>query len=204
MNRTRHKKTHHFRSSGDQGFSIIESVVSAVLLVIAATAAFTLFTNTQESFRQARQKDDDQEAINEDLARIESLNRRFVCIEGSCNFIDDEDTDPDEMGYTPPYPVDTYPPGDEFNNKMREFRDVRCDTPIGRPSELIVEFKNKLIGKLSPLPSGITREIDISAASLETPPTPHAYAVIYSRTINNRELVLRRARLVPTVAGWCP
>lgn len=196
-------------AAAEQGFSLVETIVAAVLLAIAATSAFTLFTASQTLFFQGRDKDNDQVAISQDLARIERLNRRFVCSQGSCDFIDTLSpgriNDPTEMEYTPPYPVGTYPPGADFNDKMKTFRDDICAVIPSEPSELVGEFKIKADAALASdpsaaLPAGIERNISINPAAQETPPTPHAYVVIYTR--NNQ--VLRRARLVPTVAGWCP
>lgn len=196
-------------AAAEQGFSLVETIVAAFLLAIAATSAFTLFTTSQALFIQGRDKDNDQVAISQDLARIERLNRRFVCSQGSCDFIDTLSpgriNDPTEMEYTPPYPVGTYPPGADFNQKMTIFRDDRCAAPPSGPSKLVEEFSTKALAILASdptatLPLGLQRELTINPAAQETPATPHAYSVIYTR--NNQ--VLRRARLVPTVAGWCP
>lgn len=182
------------------GFTLIESLVSAVLLVIGATAAFTLFTTSQEIFRQSRLKDSDQVAISEDLARVERLNRRFTCIQGNCELMPNSASDPNELQYTPAYePIGQYPPSQAFNDKMTIFTGL-CSTSAGTASGLATGFIAAAATELGPMGGGLDRVFDVSAAAQETPPTPHAYDVIYRR--NN--VVVRRARLVPTVAAWCP
>lgn len=191
--------------SSNGGFTIVESLVAGILLAVAASAALTLFSASQGMFRQSREKDDAQIAIREDLAIIERLNRRFVCLEGSCDFVADTAADPDEIGYTPPYPVGTYPPGSDYNSKMQVFRDL-CVVSPGSPSGLVDDYVLKVESKLQPMRAGITREISLESAGSETPVTPHAYDVIYRVTdpTTGANRVLSRSRFAPTVANWCP
>jgi prepilin-type N-terminal cleavage/methylation domain-containing protein len=180
------------------GFSLVEVLVAAVLLAVGATVALALFTAANQLFRRGQATDSDQIAISSDLAEIQRRNRRLVCISGSCDLFTSATADPSENDYTPAHPG-VYPPGEVFDDQMALFR-ARCTQPEGAASGLINDFKTKALDTLPAMTNGITRSVDITAPAAETPPTPHAYVVTYSK--NGQ--VLRRMRLVPTAAGWCP
>lgn len=177
------------------GFSLVEVLVAAMLLAISASAALTLFSTSEALFAKGKIQDDDQVAINTDLAEIQKRNRRFTCKEGSCTLVN---SDPNEDQYTPAHPG-TVPPGASFDSKMAAFSS-RCTQPQGQASGLVAEFETTALETLPSMTRGITRTFDINTPSNESPLTPHAYIVIYSK--GNQ--VLRRVRMVPTVANWCP
>lgn len=202
------------------GFSLVEVLVAAMLLAISASAALTLFSVSEALFTQGKTQDDDQ-AINTDLAEIQQRNRRFTCMEGSCTL---SDFDPNENQYTPIHPG-IHPPGSSFEQKQLFFAGKEDSStaraipglcsyyhparfpniPPGTPSKLIEEFNRIALSSLPPMPPEFKRDIDINTPASETPQTPHAYVVIYSKKDdNNNTQILRRARFVPTVAGWCP
>lgn len=182
------------------GFSLVEVLVAAMLLAISASAALTLFSVSEALFTQGKTQDDDQVAINTDLAEIQQRNRRFTCMEGSCTL---SDFDPNENQYTPPHPG-VVPPGDSFINKRDTFFGL-CTQPQAGASGLLKEFKTMALDTLPAMTRGIDRAVDLNTPASETPQTPHAYVVIYSKKDdNNNTQILRRARFVPTVAGWCP
>lgn len=186
------------RFSPQSGFSIVEMLVAALLLAISASAAFTLFSASQTLFKQdVKDRDAEQNAINADLAKIQLRNRRFTCMQGSCTL---SDFDPNEDQYTPDHP-DEVPlaPSDPFNAQMDEFVNL-CVQPASDPSGLLQAFRTTALDTLDEMTSGVDRVIDIATPSRETPATPHAYVVTYRKDGQ----VLRRVRLVPTVAGWCP
>ena len=182
------------------GFSLVEVLVAAMLLAISASAAITLFSTSEVLFTKGKIQDDDQIAINEDLALIQQRNRRFTCMEGSCVL---SDSDPSEDQYTPPHPG-VVPPGDSFINKRDIFFGL-CAQPRAGASGLLKQFKTMALDTLPAMNKGIDRDVDINTPANETPQTPHAYIVIYSKQDSDGNTqILRRVRFVPTVAGWCP
>ncbi|MEY3462908.1 MAG: hypothetical protein RLZZ468_686 [Cyanobacteriota bacterium] len=184
-----------FPQHPQSGFSLVEVLVAAALLAISASAAVTLFSTSQVMFSQGKERDDDQNAINADLAEIERRNRRFTCLEGSCTL---SGSDPNEDQYTPAHPG-VVPPGATFDAQVEQFANL-CVQPAGRASGLLEAFKTSALDTLPAMTRRLTRSYDITTASSDTPATPHAYVVRYSKDGQ----VLRRVRLVPTVAGWCP
>lgn len=207
-------------ASATAGFSLVEVLVAAVLLVVGATVALALFTAADQLFSRGRSTDADQLAVNADLAEIQKRNRRFVCSAGSsCALVASSSSDPNEDQYTPLHPG-VYPPGASFDAMQLAFtgKEATSTTPAvvglcssydavkyptmtpGSPSGLIQQFKLIALDTLPAMANGITRTVSITAPASETPPTPHTYVVTYSKGIQ----VLRRVRLVPTVAGWCP
>lgn len=193
-------RPHRSRSSGgtSAGFSLVEVLVAAVLLAVGATVALALFTAANQLFRRGQTTDRDQIAISTDLAEIQRRNRRLVCPSGSCDLFTSTTADPTENDYTPVHPG-VYPPGATFDSRMALFK-ARCTQPAGAASGLISDFKTKALDTLPAMTNGISRSLDITSPATETPSTPHAYVVTYTK--NGQ--VLRRLRLVPTVAGWCP
>lgn len=193
-------RPHRSRSSGaaSAGFSLVEVLVAAVLLAVGATVALALFTAANQLFRRGQTTDRDQIAISSDLAEIQRRNRRLVCSNGSCVLFSSTTSDPTENDYTPAHPG-VYPPGPTFDGQMALFRD-RCTQPANAASGLINDFKTAALDTLPAMTNSISRSVDITSPATETPPTPHAYVVTYTK--NGQ--VLRRLRLVPTVAGWCP
>lgn len=185
------------RFSPQSGFSIVEMLVAALLLAISASAAVTLFSTSQTLFKQGKDRDDEQNAINADLAEIQLRNRRFTCQLGTCIL---SSSDPNEDQYTPAHPG-VVPPGATFDDQMRNFANL-CVLPPSDPNSLLRSFQTAALGpgNLPEMTRGIERDIDIITPSSETPATPHAYVVTYRKDGQ----VLRRVRLVPTVAGWCP
>lgn len=205
----------HSLTKDDSGFSLIEALVAAVLLSIAAASAFTLFTTSEALFSRGRLKDSQQTAINRDLAEIGKYNRRYSCYTGSCDFIEDISTlsransslDPNENEYTPQHPGgDTA--GTQFEVEMTEFTNACNNTNASNGASLLVnQFIQDLGQKLSSdnsLNLNLSRQqIDRTVVlAQDSVSSPHAYSVIYKDSRNG--IVLRRARLTPTVAGWCP
>lgn len=182
------------------GFSLVEVLVAAMLLAISASAAVTLFSTSKVLFTKGEIQDSDQIAINEDLAIIQQHNRRFTCMEGSCAL---SSSDPNEDQYTPDHP-DKVPPDANFVDKMSIFSS-KCKQPEGDASGLLKEFEIVALKTLPAMERGIARNVYIDIPAKETPTTPHAYIVIYSKQDpDGNTQILRRARFVPTVAGWCP
>ncbi|MEB3275500.1 MAG: prepilin-type N-terminal cleavage/methylation domain-containing protein [Cyanobacteriota bacterium] len=201
------------------GFSLLEVLVAALLLAVGSTVALGLFTAANQLFRSGQTIDNDQNAINTDLAEIQRRNRRFVCNNGSCQLFPSSSADPTENDYTPSHPG-VYPPGTTFDSNQLFFtgREAPLASPAIRglcsfyhpvkypnlppsePSTLIQQYKLIALDSLPAMANGITRSVDITSPAAESPPTPHAYVVTYTK--NGQ--VLRRLRLVPTVAGWCP
>jgi prepilin-type N-terminal cleavage/methylation domain-containing protein len=182
----------------NSGFSLVEVIVAAALLAISASAAVTLFSSSRLLFERSKAQDEEQIAINADLAEIERRNRRFACLAGSCSL---SASDPDEREYTPDHPggLPTDSTYATFEAQMALFQS-QCAQPQEGASDLLKSFKTAALDTLPAMTEGVTRNYDITTASTETPPTPHAYVVIYAKN----DQILRMARLVPTVARWCP
>ncbi|MEB3275883.1 MAG: type II secretion system protein [Cyanobacteriota bacterium] len=201
MSSTGHRP-YHLRTGAwaSAGFSLVEVLVAAMLLAIGAAIALGLFTAANQLFRRGQTTDRDQIAISSDLAEIQRRNRRLVCTSGSCDLFTNTAADPKENQYTPVHPgLFSGPSFDTFTNQQTIFQ-ARCTQPAGAASGLISDFKTKALDTLPAMTNGISRSVDITSPATETPPTRHAYVVTYTK--NGQ--VLRRLRLVPTVAGWCP
>jgi type II secretory pathway pseudopilin PulG len=210
------------------GFSLAEVLVAAVVLAVGVTAAMGLYASADQMFKKGQTTDAEEIAINTDLVEIQKRNRRFSCVDGFCINSSEANSDPNETQYTPLHP--SYPWTEvqysDFKAKQVMFAGDPTTTPAptpgrcsvnsvdfpniasGTPSSLVTEFKTTALDTLpatlideksKPIPD-IVRSVDITTPAAETPPSHHAYIVTYSKA----NQVIRRVRMVPTVARWCP
>lgn len=165
------------------GFSLVEMVLAAALLVIATAGTAMLFNISSQQTILSRGKQEQQSAISDDLAAIELLNDRYSCTSGAtaCAVAT---TEPGENGY--------YPTGTGKNASF----DALCSTG-GLITNLTTAIRQTAVpSSVSSL--GITRQAPVVDAS---DLSSHRYTVTWVDSSNRK---LRQTTLVPTVASWCP
>jgi prepilin-type N-terminal cleavage/methylation domain-containing protein len=168
------------------GFSLIEILVSAVIIGILGAGVAGILSSGNTAFIRTRGSNLLEQTIDTDLALIKDVAFRMTCCSGSCTT---------ESGTTAPCTPNTDPGEQNFY-----FPDSDLDTNQSAinnfasmcNSGTLVSSLTGLIGE-SGLPGGITREFDTSQAS------SHRLTVIYSDGSQSRAYTL-----VPTVAAWCP
>jgi type II secretory pathway pseudopilin PulG len=168
-------------NSAAAGFSLVEVMLAATLLVIVAIGATILFTLSNQQTLSSRGKQEQQSAISEDLAALLRMNDRYSCISGSCAVAS---SDPGEDEYYPSASTSQQ----SFNNS--------CSSG-GLLSNLITAIN----GRAAPAAFntlGIQRQAPVIDSE---EPSTHRYSITWVDASGRR---LRQVTLVPTVANWCP
>ena len=164
------------------GFSLVEMMIAAVLMVIATIGTVAMFNYGISQNSSSRGKQEEQSAISEDLAEIQVMNDRYTCSNAlSCAI---SSSDPGENGY---HPIGTSP-SSSFN--------AACLN-----GTLLNNLITTISEKGTPLAFtqlGISRTVSQTVSS---DGNYNRYTVTWTKTGGTR---LRQITLVPTVAGWCP
>jgi type II secretory pathway pseudopilin PulG len=180
MRAFRARTRHPTRRAG--GFSLVEMMMAAVLMVIATIGTVGLFNYGISQNSSSRGKQEEQSAISEDVAIIQRINDRYSCSnEQACAVAS---SDPGEDSYYPEGPE----PSPVFNAACLDgtlldnlISTIRATATPGTFTSL-----------------GISRTVKPTANSAAR---YNRYTVTWRNRAGTR---LRQITKVPTVAGWCP
>ncbi len=188
----------------DAGFSLVEVVISALLLLASTVAIASIFDFSILSLRRSSERDAVAAAISADMAAIELLNEYYTCDSGSgtCNYDESQQTMPSKHNYAP----------GKSDTGWATFKQL-CDTPTtsastGISSALITKLSQvsaistPINGQVIPIPRSVKPHPDNNKPEPDTNVIypRHLYIVEWSPPQGSkRELVL-----TPTVANWCP
>jgi type II secretory pathway pseudopilin PulG len=194
------------RSHSEAGFSIVEVVVSALLLLVSTVAILSVFDYSIFSLRRSSDRDAIAAAISADLASIERMNDRYSCSNstGACS---DDDSKPNPTKYN-------YAPGRKDAGWLN-FKQL-CDTPTTTGSSglstALIEKINQTAAitvTTNGLPITISRSAKPHPDNNKADGLPNGTTIVYPRHLYivewlppqgpKRELVL-----TPTVTNWCP
>lgn len=182
----------HEKYRQDSGFSLVEAMIMAVILAIAAASSITLYTMTVQQSKQTQERQIAQESVSEDVARVVRFNNRVVCTPGGtadCWY--DLSSDPGESGYISA----NYSP-DATTNYFRD----RC---INEGGTSLADVAAGLLTESNVPPptslnnASIQRYVTIASSQDRR---AHRYTVTWKQG----EKVIRQLTLVPQVAAWCP
>jgi prepilin-type N-terminal cleavage/methylation domain-containing protein len=181
-----------FYSNMAQGFSLVEILISAVIVGILGAGVAAILSSGNTAFVRTRGSNLLEQTIDTDLSQIKDVAFRMTCCSGSCTtgsaLSSPCSTDPSTNTFYKPGQQNYYFPDptlDANESAINSFV-TRCN------SGTLVSSLTGLMG-LSSLPSGITRQFDTSQES------SHRLTVIYSDGQQSRAYTV-----VPTVAAWCP
>lgn len=191
----------------DGGFSIVEGLISALLLLASTVAIMGVFNYSLQSLRRSSDRDDISAAISTDVAAIERMNDHYACDinSGLCNTNDNQETAPTKYNYAPGRSDSGWP----------SFKQL-CNTPTtpntpGLSTALIAKINQTT--SISATSSGQVLAIPRSAKPHPDNNKPDTLAngsqVIYPRHQYLVEWIppqgaKRLLLLTPTVANWCP
>jgi prepilin-type N-terminal cleavage/methylation domain-containing protein len=180
------------QSLESRGFSLVEVLVSIVILGVLGAGVATILTGGNTALIGTRSTNQLEEAVDQDLARIKDVAFRMTCCSGSCTT---------DSGRTSPCSIDPstntyYTPGKQnyyFPSSTLDTGEtaITAFTAKCNNGTLVTELVS-LIGNAS-LPSGISRTFNTSQAA------SHRLTVAYSGATASRSYTL-----VPTLAAWCP
>jgi hypothetical protein len=196
---------HHLRH--DSGFSIVEAIVSALLLVLSTAAIISIFDYSLLSLRRSGDRDTIAAAISADIATIERMNDRYSCdiASGTCSEDENKPANPTKFDYAPGLTDSGWP----------RFKEL-CNSPTTQASPGLA---TALIDKINQTSSITTTSNGRAIAILRTA-RPHpdnnkadtlegGMQVVYPRHLYIVEWIpeqgpKRELVLTPTVANWCP
>jgi type II secretory pathway pseudopilin PulG len=205
MGKSRPRRHPHALVQG--GFSLVEGLISALLLLVSTVAILGVFNYSLQSLRRSSNRDDLSAAISADVAAIELMNDNYACdiTTGLCNSINSEQAGPTKY---------TYAPGSADSGWLT-FKQL-CDTPTtsttpGLSTALIAEINQtatifassngqSLSIPRSAKPHPDNNKPDTLPNSSQAIYPRHQYLVEWIPPQGSKRLLL----LTPTVANWCP
>ncbi len=190
----------------DAGFSIVEVVISSLLLLVSTVAIMSIFDYSILSLRRSSDRNAIAAAISADVAAIERMNDRYSCSTstGECSA---DDTLPAPTKYT-------YAPGQTADGWLT-FKQL-CETPTTQGSAgLATAMITKINQTTSISASSNGRSLTIPRSAKPHPDNNKAdvltvnTTVVYPRHLYIVEWIppqgpRRELVLTPTVANWCP
>lgn len=168
------------------GFSLVELLVAAMLMMISTIGGTWLFNSATGQANAIRLTLRQQFAISNDLATLQEISDRYSCASGTCTAV---------LTGNPPN-QDGYVPVDVNGTVDQAFLDL-CAAGLsdGLVSQINATPSADLINQ------GINRTASHEPAGTSSVP-PHRVRVRWTDDANGR--TLRQVQLTPTVAGWCP
>jgi len=177
--------------SSESAFSLVELLVSVVIISVIGVALASVFNAGNNSFQRTRDSNLLESTIDGDLSVIKDIAFRLTCCSGSCTI--------DQSIISGSTSCTTNAPGNQ-NYYFPEPGLSNDDTPqitnfksACSSSELINSFVSAIESESNPLPQGITRSFDTSRAAR------HRLTINYSGADQTRSYTVS-----PTVAAWCP
>lgn len=169
------------RARKKQGFTIIELVVSAVILALAASTAGVLVGVSNRSTITSREVAEASSAIESDIARIRTISESYTCCAGTCT--SSPTASASCIGSL----------GDSSYYFPQQLAGITAFTTLCSNGNLT----NSLMTAIDslPQPSGVTR-----ANSVKEDAISHRLSITYSAAGGVNKVL----KIVPTVAGWCP
>lgn len=197
----------------DQGFTLLELLVSGLILAVAATGAIGAFNLISQSMQGTGIRSEQQRLIDSDIAKISYLAETFTSCEvpaGTnpsspdvhCDTVEDPDVEFNNSYYYFPYVAD--------GEDRTTWTDANSFATACANGTLRTNFKAALktlfTSPNNPIPSGV----DVARNWVGTGNDPvdlegSNYLVRISwvdPSLNNREL--RSMVIGPVVASWCP
>lgn len=188
------------RSRGAGGFSLVELMVSSVLLVLALTGTSVLFVESNRSSAAAETRYRQQALVDTDLARVRRLNDRYTCRTGTCTSLGST-----ELGKNDFFPTPTSTAANG-NSSAGQLFEALCNS-----TSLITQLVTDIGAPPSTLTAaGITYGVDTANQGQQTVSefgtnvvrNLHRYTITYTNSSSGE--LLRRVTLVPTTVAWCP
>lgn len=172
---------HHTSPQRSQGFSLVELLVAAVLMLVASMGGTVLFNQATQQANAIRRTLEQQFAISADLASIIDRNDRYTCSSGTC------------MEPVNPSPSDDPPNQNGYVPSNPQTMQAICQQGL---ADALVTSIGTTATAIGP---GVMRTASFPD-NTQTSVPPHRYTV----TWKSGDRVLRQVQLIPTVAGWCP
>lgn len=172
----------------NQGFTLVEIIVSMAIFAIAVMTAASIFGGTSKMIRSSQTNNELARLVDEDLAYVMQSNERLTCTAGACAL---NTSDTNRNSYFPDVPSSGAPTVAQQNNV--DFFETICTS-----KNTAAGFAAKLNNLLA-APSDLRISRTITPAPLNNP--SHLFTVTYT---SNTGQFQRQHHLIPTTVSWCP
>jgi prepilin-type N-terminal cleavage/methylation domain-containing protein len=181
-------------ASRARGFSLIEMIQAAAILLMVAGAAATVVIRTGSMTRATQERYAREAAVDAEVAVIQKLNDRYTCANATATCAV-ATTQVDRNGYFPPRSgVDA--DRNNLDDGTQAF-ELKCLSPTALVAPL-VDVINAL-----PDPNDLHRSAEVDTVpSSGTALAYHRYTVTYKANASGE--VMRQLTLTPTTVAWCP
>jgi type II secretory pathway pseudopilin PulG len=182
------------------GFTMVELLISSVLLVLALVGTAVLFMESNRSSAATSSRYNQQALVDSDLARVRRLNDRYTCFSGTCTSLGTVELGKNDFFPTP------------------ASMDLNGNSAAGNGFEALCNSTSlitQLVSEIGTTPAaltaaGITYAIDTNNQGQQTVSefgtnvvrNLHRYTITYTDRSSGE--LLRRVTLVPTTVSWCP
>jgi len=188
---------------GGEGFSIIESVITAILLAIVVSGSAILLSSVNRSSGRSDTLVALDSAIDSNLAEIKDLSVRFTCCSGVCTV-----TPPTNFGTSTSACATNDPRDDRYYFPQRDDTATTgnfAGTTTAREPDAVGQLCANNVAFMTPLqtavdavavPAGTTRTTTIRDNRI--------LEVSYTDRTETPNRVVRVANILPPMANWCP
>ena len=188
---------------GEEGFSILESVVTAILLAIVVSGSAILLSSVNRSSGRSDTLVALDSAIDSNLAQIKDLSVRLTCCSGACTL-----TPPTNFGTSTSACATDDPRDDRYYFPQRDDTSTTANfagtTTAREPDavgQLCLPANNTAF--MTPLKDAVDAlSVPAGATRTTTIQPNHILEVSFTDTMDSR--VVRVANVRPSMANWCP
>ena len=186
----------HARSTGiarhnTEGLTLVELLVSLILISFAIIAASSLISYGVFGLRKTEDNYDTQNLIDRNLSMIESMADRYACVDGTCTV---QSSVPAKDEYVDPSDTSDW---DDFKNRCEA---TQLTTP---PSDLISPLATYITTNL-PQPAGLHRDLKVHGDGSDMGIGRIRHMTVQYRLGNSDGPMLRNSTIIPTITSYCP
>jgi prepilin-type N-terminal cleavage/methylation domain-containing protein len=193
--------------TNSQGFTLVEMLVSAVILATAMSAVALLQNTGSRSLNTQALSTSLNALIDQDLARIQALDRQFSCCTGnpctadqaaiaassSCRDSSGNSTSPGGNSFYSPRVLDSQQQVRPDTAEMAAFRTACSNGGIASG-----------LSSLLPSVSAPSSPATLNRAVAVADPASNLLQLTYNGSISGNTVITRVVNLIPTAAAWCP
>ena len=179
------------KGSNHGGLTLIELLVSLLLISFAIVTASSLISYGVFGLRKTEDNYDTQNLIDRNISSIESMADRYACIGGTCTV---QPSVPSKTGYINPSNSADW---DDFKSRCQQ---TVLTTP---PADLISPLAS-YIDKNLPPPTGLHRDIQVNGSGDDIGIGRIKHMTVQYRLDNANGLMIRNSTIIPTIVSYCP
>ena len=183
--------SHYSKCSNHGGLTLVELLVSLLLISFAIITASSLISYGVFGLRKTEDNYDTQNLIDRNISSIESMADRYTCDGGTCTV---QASVPSKTGYINPNNSADW---DDFKSRCEQ---TALTTP---PTDLISPLASYIDTNL-PSPAGLHRDIQVNGSGDDIGIGRIKHMTVQYRLGNANGLMIRNSTIIPTIVSYCP